>query len=296
MGTLITNVLGAVSCDFYFLLMPYTGDSAQNGSDDTYILAEENGVADIGDSRVHTYDPRPVLVQPDDFTVGFTAHLVASGNLHIADLISPLADPVIPTGLEATAASSSQIDLTYDEDPANTAFKVYGSDTEGGSYTLLDTVDPGDFYSETGLSASQTRWYKLKGSNAQGDSDFSDAASATTDSDGGDSGGGGSAPPTPTGLVVSPRNTGLGVSWSASAGAQEYDLYVNGVLNKTVTSTFTRVTGLTNGVSYAITVVAVNADGESDPTSAVNGTPAAPAGGAAVRIEESPGLGLGVID
>jgi hypothetical protein len=93
------------------------------------------------------------------------------------------------------------------------------------------------------------------------------------------------APPVPTGVTVSPGDSSLYVSWvdgpSTGVSATKYNVTATGSTGAT-TQTFTgrtnnRVTGLTNGVTYSITVTSLSAgDNESiASTPAVSGTPEA---------------------
>lgn len=79
-------------------------------------------------------------------------------------------------------------------------------------------------------------------------------------------------PASPTGVLC--RNVGNGsleVSWSASAGATSYNVYLStslaGTYNKanigTITETKTRLPNIKFGLTVYIKVTAVNADGES---------------------------------
>lgn len=83
----------------------------------------------------------------------------------------------------------------------------------------------------------------------------------------------------PTGVTVTAGDMSLAVQWTASVGAESYNVYVNGV-KKNITPilgvSYT-ATGLTNGTVYAITVTSYDEldSTESAPTVAVNGTPTA---------------------
>ena len=81
-------------------------------------------------------------------------------------------------------------------------------------------------------------------------------------------------PATPADLVVTAGDASADVSWTAVSDAVAYAVVVDGVAQPQTSATSTTVTGLTNGDTYAITVVAVDASGNtSDPTPAQNVTP-----------------------
>jgi fibronectin type 3 domain-containing protein len=96
--------------------------------------------------------------------------------------------PSAPTGLTATASSSSAIGLSWSAvtPPANcsiSSYSVYGSATSGftpGSGNLLSSAVTGTSYSNTGLSASTTYYYKVEATDADGTSAASAQASAET--------------------------------------------------------------------------------------------------------------------
>jgi len=87
--------------------------------------------------------------------------------------------PVTPTGLTATAVSSSQINLSWNPSSGATSYTVYRSTSSSGTYTSIGTTSSTSF-SNTGLSASTTYFYKVDASNAGGTSAQSSAVSATT--------------------------------------------------------------------------------------------------------------------
>jgi fibronectin type 3 domain-containing protein len=96
--------------------------------------------------------------------------------------------PAAPTGLTATASSSTAIGLSWTAvtPPANcsiSSYSVYGSTTSGftpGSGNLLSSSVMGTTYSNTGLSASTTYYYKVEAADVDGASVASAQANATT--------------------------------------------------------------------------------------------------------------------
>ncbi|MEW6027447.1 MAG: fibronectin type III domain-containing protein, partial [Planctomycetota bacterium] len=94
--------------------------------------------------------------------------------------------PTVPTGLTGTAVSTSQINLWWNastDDVGVTGYKLYSS-TDGITYALRSTLYATN-YSDTGLSASTTYWYKVSAyDGANNESGQSSAISATTQSAG----------------------------------------------------------------------------------------------------------------
>jgi hypothetical protein len=87
--------------------------------------------------------------------------------------------PSAPTGLTATAASSSQINLSWSAVSGATGYNVYRSTTSGGPYTLVGSSATTSF-SNTGLSCNTTYYYVVRATNGTCESGSSAQASATT--------------------------------------------------------------------------------------------------------------------
>lgn len=91
----------------------------------------------------------------------------------------------------------------------------------------------------------------------------------------------GSVPQAPTGVIASPGNGEVTITWPAVASATSYNIYwsttsgvtTNGTEITGVTNPYIQ-TGLTNGTPYYYVVTAVNSNGESMASSQVTATPA----------------------
>lgn len=131
------------------------------------------------------------------------AKVVVTGTTDHLSLYAPIVPtnglaPSTPSGLAATASSSSAIGLTWTLTSGATSYDIYRSTTSGGTFSRLGsepTVSSGSTvtYSDTGLSASTTYYYKISALNAAGESTASSEVSATT-SAAASTGGGGSLP------------------------------------------------------------------------------------------------------
>lgn len=100
--------------------------------------------------------------------------------------------PSAPAGLSATAASASQINLSWTAVSGATSYTVYRS-TDNITYSSIATPSTNSYNNTSGLSASTLYYYKVTATNGSGEGASSDAASATTQSSGGSGGGGGGA-------------------------------------------------------------------------------------------------------
>jgi fibronectin type 3 domain-containing protein len=100
-----------------------------------------------------------------------------------ASAMPQVAAPAAPTSLSATAISSSQIDLTWTDNSGNETGFVVEEATDSaftGGLTTVNLVANATSYIATGLAAGTTYWFRVRATNAGGDSANSNAANATT--------------------------------------------------------------------------------------------------------------------
>lgn len=187
-----------------------------------------------------------------------------------ASATTQVAAPTAPTGLTATAASTTSINLSWTA-PAGTVtgYNVYRGTTAGGeSATPINgaTLITATTYSDTGLTAGTTYYYVVRAVNGAGPSPASAEASATTQT---------AAPAAPTALTATPVSTsGINLSWTAPAGTVTgYNAYrgttaggesatpINGAT--LITGTTYANSGLAGGTRYYYVVRAVNGGGPS---------------------------------
>jgi chitodextrinase len=108
--------------------------------------------------------------------------------------------PSTPTGVVASPLSSSSIRVSWTASAGATSYAVQRApDASGspGSWGASTNVTAGP-YTDSGLTASTTYWYRVAASNTAGASSFTTPASATTQS----SGGGGAITTIPAALSV----------------------------------------------------------------------------------------------
>ena len=178
--------------------------------------------------------------------------------------------PTTPTGLTATAASSSAVNLSWTpstDDVGVAGYKVFRNGTQ-----VATTTAPS--YQDTGLSEATSYSYTVSAFDAAGnESPRSSVATATTRDV--------TAPSVPAGLAANPVSSSrVDLSWSASTdnvGVANYRVFRDGTEIATPTGTSYQDTGLTSGSTYSYRVSAVDAANNGSALStAVSATTPAP--------------------
>ncbi len=200
--------------------------------------------------------------------------------------------PSAPTGLSATTASSSQINLLWTDNSSNEdGFKIErkaGAD----AYAQIATVGANvTAYEDTGLSGDTEYFYRIRAYNSGGDSAYSNEDSATTDP---------GPPAAPSALDLTPVSTSqIDLLWTDNAG-NETGFEIE---RKTGAAGYAQIatvgedmtgyqdSGLATDTEYYYRVRATNAIGNSDWSEASAFTwpnpPAAPSGFSATAISAS---------
>jgi hypothetical protein len=90
--------------------------------------------------------------------------------------------PQPPASLSASAGSSSQINLAWTDSPNESGFYVERKTGAGGTYAQIAALNANvATYSDTGLTAETTYYYRLRAFNNGGPSSYSAEAFATTE-------------------------------------------------------------------------------------------------------------------
>ncbi|MBN1675341.1 MAG: fibronectin type III domain-containing protein, partial [Kiritimatiellae bacterium] len=122
--------------------------------------------------------------------------------------------PAAPGNLSATAQSSSQIKLTWQDNSGNeSSFRIDRS-TNGSTWNQL--AAPGanvTAYTDSGLAAATKYYYRVRAENSAGDSAYSSVATATTD---------GNAPPAPSNFsAAAASSTRIDLAWTDNSSNEE---------------------------------------------------------------------------
>jgi len=232
------------------------------------------------------------------FTNGAANQPVVMGIEVRSTAVSCDADPAAPTGLTATASSSSVIGLTWTADtpPANctiSGYNVYRSTTSGftpGSGNLIASGVTGTSYTNTGLAASTTYYYVIEAVDSYGSSPASAQAQATTQAGPSCT----AAPSAPTGLTAAATSSSaIGLNWTAVTpptnctitGYNVYSSTTSGftpgsgnLIASGVTTTSYTNSGLAASTTYYYVVEAVDSYGSSPASAQAQATTQAASG------------------
>jgi len=189
----------------------------------------------------------------------------------VAPPVSDTTPPTVPAGVSASAASSTQINLSWaasTDNVAVTGYRVY----RGGS--LLTTLGAVTTLQNTGLSAATTYSYTVEAIDAAGNASGQSAAASATTPAAPDT----TAPSTPSGLSASAASSSqISLSWTASTdnvAVTGYRVYRDGSLLTTLGAVTTlQNTGLSAATTYSYTVQVIDAAGNaSDQSAAASAT------------------------
>lgn len=116
--------------------------------------------------------------------------------------------PIIPTNLVASAASATQVDLTWSDTSSNETYFRIERKTGSGSFDLLtDLTGNSVSYSDTNLTSGLTYTYRIRSANGAGLSVASNEASVFIDGDAG-------IPP-PSNLIAQANSSSeVSLSWN----------------------------------------------------------------------------------
>jgi titin len=126
--------------------------------------------------------------------------------------------PLDPDSLAAITISTSEIDLSWNDNSAGaTHYLVERSDDGGGSFTQIASLSgTANSYQDTGLAEGFTYQYQVRAQDAGGFSGYTDSVQATT------------LPATPGNLVATPSAGHIDLTWTDnSSGETSYTVQRN---------------------------------------------------------------------
>jgi titin len=196
-----------------------------------------------------------------------------SANTSVISATTLAIAPTAPTELTLIASSSSKINLAWMDNSNNeTGFKVERSISATGDWTLMATRSAGVVsYQDTGLAAASTYYYRVRATNAGGDSANTSVMSATTLA---------IAPVAPTALTATPVSSSqINLTWTNNSNNETGFKVERGsskkgpwILMATTAASVVSYqdTGLAAGRTYYYRVRATNAVGDSANTSVMS--------------------------
>jgi fibronectin type 3 domain-containing protein len=198
---------------------------------------------------------------------------------NVATATTPGAPPAAPSGLTASVVSSTQITLAWQDNSTNeTGYKIERCTNQGcTSFAQIAQVGANvTAYSNTGLTGGTSYSYRVRATNATGDSGYSNVASATTTAVA-------QPPAAPSALTATvASSTQINLAWQDNA-SNETGYKIERCTNQGCTS-FAQIaqvganvtaysnTGLTGGTSYSYRVRATNATGDSGYSNVASAT------------------------
>ena len=248
----------------------------------SWYLDEEDGRGPIlqvqSDSNAQSGIPsHPMFLKLDEELGGWSGSTSGITNwplnfdvdyIHVQQYNYPNQPPPTPTSPLAQGATSTSINVLWSAAPGATSYNIYRSTTSGAETSIATGIVPAS-YTDSGLTTGTTYYYKIAAVNSHGTSALSAETSCAP-----------GIPGTVTGVTATPASGQVTLSWTAVAGASNYNIYrgttshaegSNSIASPTGT-TFVD-TGLTNGTTYYYTVGAQNVAGYGPWSTEVSGTP-----------------------
>jgi len=131
----------------------------------------------------------------------------ASDTYKPALVVDYVAPPTAPSGLSAAPNGANRIDLAWTDNSNNeSGFKIQRKLGAGGTWSQIDTVGANvTTYTDTAVVGNATYYYRVCAYNADGDSSWSNEASATA------------IQAAPTGLSATPSASTVNLVWTDNA-------------------------------------------------------------------------------
>ena len=149
----------------------FTVFSGSNTNEQSAILSGTTGVINV-------------RVRDSDQTAGYRSHqaiVVDHMYIRVENAVGGTV-PNDPTGLTASADSSSQITIDWADTANNESGFTIERSLDNSAWSVIDTAGlNATRYTDTGLDSETLYYYRVKAFNATGDSGYTDTASATTD-------------------------------------------------------------------------------------------------------------------
>ncbi len=205
----------------------------------------------------------PVYTRPWDYMPNL--------NLPPATTRAPVVIPATPSNLQADAGSPEQVQLTWDDNSTNENRFEIERRTDVSSYQLIANVAANSTsFTDNGISSATSYSYRIRASNAAGDSAYSNVASITTPGEA-----------APSDLVANATSESeIALAWTDNAANESgYSVEIQssdgsfGVLQSlSADSGNATVGGLSEATAYTFRVRATGGAGDSSPSNEASAT------------------------
>jgi hypothetical protein len=200
----------------------------------------------------------------------------AAGDSAYSNEVNGITPLVIPTGLTATAISSSQINLSWTDNSSNeSGYKIEHSPGDDLHFSEIATVAPNvTAYTDTGLSEGTKYYYRVRASNAITISGYCSEKNATTFWN---------IPVAPSALTITTvQSNRIIIAWTDNSGNETgFKIQRKGATGgyvdiRTTAANITSYTDttVTDGTLYYYRVCATNTAGDSAYSNEASGTTA----------------------
>jgi len=229
------------------------------GNNGTALQTTDGGASWISINLGTTSDLNDVTVDPDGY------FWIVGDNGAIFNNRPKVTSPTAPSGLTATAISSSQINLNWTDNSNNeSGFILERKIGSSGAWNDADSMDTNvTEYQDKGLSSNTEYYYRISSYNSSGESSYSNEVHAVTSD---------TAPMAPTNLVASVISSSqINLSWTDNSN-NETNFKIE---RKTDQSNFTELvtvnantteyfdSNLIDGTNYFYRICAINIAGNS---------------------------------
>ena len=260
----------------------------------TYVSHDGNGqyASGEGPNGVITWDLGSLIRdEPETFRISVVVDMTTAGTVtNVGAVTSTTPDPdaenawtatatiivpAAPSDLSATVVSQTVIDLAWTDNATNeTGYRVERSPDGTTNWTAVATLAANaTSYSDTGLTANTTYYYRVFAFNTGGDSAPSNTANATTLPN---------PPAAPSNLsATAVSQSVIDLAWTDNATSEtgyRVERSPDGTTNWTTVATLDpnatsySDTGLTASTTYHYRVFAFNTGGDSAPSNTANAT------------------------
>jgi fibronectin type 3 domain-containing protein len=194
---------------------------------------------------------------------------ISSPYSNTASATTPSTVVLAPTNLNATAVSSSQINLTWTDKATNETGYTVQRSTNGTNWSTIATLGANSTsYADTGLASGTTYYYRVQAFNGTISSAYSNTASATTPS---------TIPAAPTNLTASVTGQKINLTWTDNA-SNETGFYVQRSTDNATWLTIATLGANTKSYSttkpksglYYFRVLAYDSAGNSAPSNVIS--------------------------